>query len=566
MKPETKKCKKCGEDFNIEINDFSFYKKMGVLPPKLCPDCRSQLRTNFRNERFFYKRPCDNCKKDVVSMFSPNKPFPVWCHECWWSDDLNPKGYAMDYDPKRSFFDQFNELWNKVPKPALVGFNNVNSHFMNFTADNKNSYMVIESSNNENCINCYWIQLSRDLVDCSFTNKVEYSYEVDDCYDSHSLRYSKGCHVCLDSAFLLNCRGCSHCLGCVNLRNQSYHIFNKPYTKEEYEKKLKSFKLDTHSGVESFRKEFQKFIKDKPRKYAEVYNAVNSTGNYMVNVKNNRHCFHSYEAEDNAYSLHVWRGAKDCVDCNTAGRSAEKIYNTLNCGLEAANVICCSYCWGAQFVEYCLNCPDVKNCFGCAGLIKGEYCILNKPYLKEEYDKLRSEIVDSMKKEGVYGDFFPSYISPFGYNESSAMDEFPLSKEEALASGFKWEDTPRGTYGKETINWKAFPDSILDLPEDFDVNREVFVCTKCRKDYRVIGDELTFYRRMKIPIPRTCPECRHVSRLHDRGPNKLWHRPCMCKEKGHGHDGRCEIEFDTSYAPERPEVVYCEKCYQSEVY
>ena len=209
-------------------------------------------------------------------------------------------------------------------------------------------------------------------------------------------------------------------------------------------------------------------------------------------------------------------------------------------------------------MEYCLNCPNSNNCFGCAGLIKGSYCILNKQYSKEEYKKLRAEIIAKMKEEGIYGDFFPKNLSHLGYNESSAIDEFPLTKEEALKQGFKWEDTPRGTYGKETIDWKNFPDSILELPKDFDVTKEVFVCTECKKNYRIIGDEFTFYKRMKIPIPRNCPECRHLRRINNRGPNKLWHRKCM-------KDG-CQNEFETSYAPERPEIIYCEKCYQSEVY
>ncbi len=567
MEAQTKQCQNCKKDFMIEPDDFGFYEKVGVLPPKICSECRMQLRLCFKNERCFYKCVCDNCKKDIISTFSPNKTYPSWCSNCWYGDDLDAKKYAQDYNLNESFFKQFSELWKKVPKPALTGLRNVNCHYLNYTADNKNCYVIIESSNNENCINCYWIQLSKDLVDCSFTNKVELSYEVDDCYDCNNLRFSKGCHSCLDGSFLLDCRNCTNCLGCINLRGQKYNIFNKQYAKEEYEIKLKSFKFDTFSGVESFKKEFQNFIKNKPRKFAEIFNAVNSTGNYMINVKNNRHCFHSYDAEDNAYSVHVWRGAKDCMDCNTAGRTAELIYNSLNVGIEASNVICSQYCWGSQFMEYCLNCPNSNNCFGCVSLIKGSHCILNKQYNKEEYKQLREEIIEKMKQEEIYGDFFPKELSPFGYNESSVMDEFSLIKEEALAQGFKWEDTPRGTYGKETIDWKNFPDSILELPSIFDVNKEVFVCMECNKNYRVIVDELAFYKRMKIPLPRNCPECRHLKRFKNRGPNKLWHRKCMCDKQNHFHGTeKCEVEFETSYAPERLEIVYCEKCYQQEVY
>lgn len=558
MNSETRSCQNCKNDFTIEPDDFGFYEKMGVLPPNFCSDCRSQMRLVFRNERFLYKRSCDHCKKDIISIYSSNKKYPVWCNDCWWGDDLNSKKYAVDYNADKSFFEQFNELWNKVPKSALVSTRNVSSNYLNLAADNKSCYMIFESSNNENCIHCYWIQLSKDLVDCSYTNKVELSYEVDDCYDCNSLKFSKGCHNCLDSSFLLDCRNCSDCLGCVNLRGQKYNIFNKKYSKEEYLEKVKSYKLDTFSGLENFKKEFQDFIKNKPRKFAEITNAVNSSGNYMVNVKNNRHCFHSYDAEDNAYSIHVWRGAKDCMDCNTAGRGAELIYNSINSGMEVSNFVCCSLCWNSQFMSYSVDCPSSNNCFGCVGLVKSSYCILNKQYSKEEYINLRKEIIEKMKQDGIYGNFFPGSMSAFGYNESSAMMEFPLEKEGALSQGFNWEDTARGTYGKETVDWKNFPDSILDLPKDFDVNKEIFICTECTKNYRIITDECSFYRRMYVPIPRTCPECRHEKRIKNRGPNKLWHRKCM--KQG------CQNEFETSYAPDRPEIVYCEKCYQQEVY
>ena len=564
MNPESKTCKKCAKDFAITADDASYYVKIDVPVPQLCPQCRAQLRLAFRNERSFYKRDCDRCKKSVISMYSPNKPYTVWCYDCWFAEDWSGANYAQDYDPSRPFMEQWNELWRIVPKPGMVSMRGVNCEYMNFAADNKNCYFVIESSNDEDAIHCYWIQLSKDVVDCSYTQKVELCYECDDCYDSYTLKYCKGAHSCTDSAFLLNCRGCMNCLGCVNLRQKQYCIFNVQYTRDEYEVKLKEYRLDTHSGVENFRKLFAEFIKNQPRKYAEIYNTVNSTGNYMVNAKNNRQCFHSYEAEDNAYCVHAWRGAKDCMDCNTAGRGAELLYNTMNAGLEAANIICGFYCWSSQFLAYCVNCPNAQECFGCVGLRKGKYSILNKPYEKEEYEKIRAEIVEKMKAEGVYGEFYPPEMSAFGYNESSAMSEFPLSMEEAQLLGFQWETTPRGTYGKATKLWPAMPDAISDTESEMTVN-EIFECVDCKKNYRIIPNEFSFYRKFGVPLPRICPECRHEKRIAARGPNKLWHRACMCDRDNHGHTGTCAVEFETSYDPQRSEILYCEDCYQKEV-
>lgn len=66
-------CQNCQKDFTIEPDDFGFYEKMGINVPKMCPECRSQRRSIFRNERFLYKRQCGLCKKEIISMYSPKK-------------------------------------------------------------------------------------------------------------------------------------------------------------------------------------------------------------------------------------------------------------------------------------------------------------------------------------------------------------------------------------------------------------------------------------------------------------------------------------------------------------
>ncbi len=505
-------------------------------------------------------------------MYSPSKPYPVWCYECWFADDWDASSYGMDCNPEQPFLEQVHDLYNRVPKVALIYVRSVNSEYVNISADNKNCYMLIECSNNENCIHCYWIQVCKDLVDVSFSHKTELSYESDDCYNSNRLFYSKGCHDCLDSYFLLDCRGCSNCTGCINLRNRKHHIFNKLYSREEYEKILKSFKLDSYSGVEALRKKFNDFAAAQPRKYAEIYNAPGSTGNYITDAKNCRHCFHAFDAEDCAYGEHVWRNAKDCMDVSTAGRNASAVYNSINCGIDVANMVSMVQGWSSTFLEYSFNCFNLNHCFGSVGLRKKDYCILNKQYSKEEYEALRKKIIDEMRERGGYGEFFPAAFSPFGYNETVAQEQFPLAKDEALKQGFKWEDYPRGTYDKGTILWDSTPDSINDVG-DLDVTKEIFTCLQCKKNYKIIANEFAFYKNLQIPLPRLCPDCRHTRRFTARGPNRLWHRQCMCDyeiykntaKHNHHQQGRCPNEFETSYSLDRKEIVYCEQCYNAEV-
>jgi hypothetical protein len=288
----------------------------------------------------FYKRACDKCKKEVISMYSPNKPYPVWCYECWFADDWNATEYGKEYNPLRPFLEQVHDLYNAVPKVALIYVRSVNSEYVNISADNKNCYMLVESSNNEGCTHSYWIQQCKDSVDLSYSHQTELSYEIDDCYNSYRLLYSKGCHDCRDAYFLYDCRGVSESIGCTNLRNKRYHVFNTPFSKAEYRKFLEGARLDTASGVEAFRKQYTEFLAAQPKKYAEIVNAPRSTGNYMKDAKNCLECFHCYEAEDCKYGEHVWRNAKDCVDVSTAGRNANMIYNSINAGIDVANYVC----------------------------------------------------------------------------------------------------------------------------------------------------------------------------------------------------------------------------------
>ena len=138
-----KNCKICKNKFEIYPEDKAFYKRIDVPEPTLCFDCRQQRRYIWRNERTFYDRKCDLCKKPTVSIYSKNKPFTVYCQDCWWGDKWDPLDYGQDFDFNKPFFEQFKELQQKVPRIALVSKNSTNAQYANHSGDNKNVYMLL---------------------------------------------------------------------------------------------------------------------------------------------------------------------------------------------------------------------------------------------------------------------------------------------------------------------------------------------------------------------------------------------------------------------------------------
>ncbi len=180
-----------------------------------------------------------------------------------------------------------------------------------------------------------------------------------------------------------------------------------------------------------------------------------------------------------------------------------------------------------------------------------------------------------------YGEFFPPELSPFAYNETIAQEYFPLDRNGTLGRGFKWKEPEEKNY-QVTMKTNDVPDSISDVKDS--ITSEIIECAhrgecneQCTRVFRIIPQELSFYQRMELPLPHFCFSCRHAQRLDQRKPLKLWHRKCQCagekSENGvytnlsqHTHTAvHCSNEFETSYAPERKEIVYCEGCYNAEV-
>lgn len=585
MQAETRTCQNCKNQFTIESEDFDFYKKIAVPPPTFCPSCRRQRRLAWRNDLNLYSRACDLCKKSIISIYSTDKPFPVYCQKCWWSDDWDPKRYAQVYDPSKNFFVQFKELQSRVPALAMVnddGIASVNCEYTQDFAFAKNCYMSFIGWKAEDCAYCYYVVSGKNMVDClDSMGGSQFTYEniyTEKCYQCTWAYYSialSDCHFCYD------CQDCSDCFMCVGLRHKQYCFKNQQYSKEEYEKILEEYQLGTYSGVERAKKEFEPLLSRYPRRFSVMRNCVHCTGNCLLNGKNSKFCFNVQRPEDSkyvqnsdtpkeSYDLLVGGELNQCYEGITPDHSYRGLFTMFS--------------WKNSEVFYVDACHSSKYLFGCCGIKKGQHCILNREYSKEEYEALLPKIKKDMermlyadKQGNVYpfGEFFPVSLSNFAYNESAAQDYFPLTREETLSQRYSWQDNLQITMGKSTMNAEKIPDGIVDVKPS--IIEEVLSCSECKRNYRITRAELEFYRHLKIPIPRKCFYCRHKARLNFRNPHTLWHRACTCgggqsenavykNTAVHFHGtGHCPNEFETSYVPGRPEIVYCEQCYQAEV-
>jgi hypothetical protein len=565
MKSETRNCQNCKKDFTIESEDFNFYEKIKVPPPTWCPECRQQRRYAWRNERTLYRRNCDLCQKNMVTIYSPNKPFKVYCNDCWWGDGWDPVAYGRDFDFSRPFFDQFSELQHQVPRLALLNKNSVNSEYTNHSADNKHVYMSFAAFSCENILHSTWTMYSLDCMDCSFIyEKGERLYEVIDSRTSYQCQYgvflkdSSNCLYCYD------CRGCNNCFMSTNLRNKSYVFKNVQLTREEYLEKIKEYNMGSFSVRQDLLSEFQDLIKNKAiHRYVISERNVTSSGSLIYDCKNVHRSFELNKGEDCKY-IYGGVNLKDCMDIYHVGwPTTELCYEMQGC-TRVVNCQFCHLCYDNLDVMYSDTCQNSQNLFGCVCVKKGEYMIFNKKYSKTDYLALREKIIEHMKQTGEYGEFFPPSIAPVYYNETQGNLYMPMTKEEVLAKGWQWEDNITGSKGKETIKPVDIPDKISEVSDSF--LKEIFVCTDCDRNYNLVPNELLFYRKENIPLPRKCLNCRYGRRFALRPPRKLWHGTCKCENTGHEHPQKCQVEFETVYAPDRPEKVFCESCYNKEIY
>lgn len=556
-------CKNCRQNFEVVAEDLKFYEKVSPIfgekkypmpAPKLCPDCRQQRRLSFRNERNLYNRACDLCKKPIITIYSPDKQYTIYCRECWWSDKWDPLSFGKDFDFKRPFFEQYQELLKIVPKAAIIMYNCENCDFTNYQNDARNCYLTFGSGVMEDCSYCNWCYHAKNIVDCSFCTKAELDYMNVDCFQTYHCEYCQDCKVINDCSYCFDCRSCQNCFGCVGLRKKKFHIFNKAYPQAEYEKLVQELRKPQNRA--HVLEQIKKLKMGYPHLASRITNSENCTGDDIENSKNCHACYGVKDGFDCKYCYDILGavfGMKDVYDASCTGDN-ELTYEIVAGGYYKYS----AFIYGSahlNFTYYAVESNYGSNIFGGVGLKSKKYVILNKQYTQEEYEALVPKIIEHMMKTGEWGEFFPATLSAFGYNETLAYEYFPLKKEEALAKGFQWSDYEIPTPVVKTVlkasqvpaDIKAVTDDILNTPIECEVTGKPFKITK---------QELDFYRKNNIALPTRHPNQRYRDRIALRNPRTLFDRNCS----------KCAAPVRSVYAPTRPEIIYCEKCYLAAIY
>lgn len=502
--------------------------------PKKCFECRHKERIAWRNERSLYHRVCLSCQKPVIACYSEENGIPIYCNTCWWGEAFDAYAYGRDFDFKRPFFEQFMELERSVPHFALFQDPaSENCQYTNYGIANKSCYMALCFV----CENVYFshgVIQSKDCMDVTKVQQCELCYECTDCNACSRLLFSQNCFKCHESSFLINCRNCTNCFASINLNQKQYVWMNEQLTKEEYEHRMAAL-VSSPEKIKEIEGNLMELSSKSIHRSNFGMNNINSVGDYMDNCDNVYFCFDGIALKDSAYCDFTGSNSHNLYDCTYGGIDSAYVYQAM--GFTNFNNVCFQIggrnVYDSLYNQYCYSSHDL---FACVGVTHGEYVILNKRYSPEDYAVLKNKIIEHMKQTGEWGSFFPVRYSPHAYNETLAHEYYPLKEEQVLGLGLRWKDQAPQKQALHTT--------------------ELRQCQRCDRKFQVIGQEADFYAKMRLPLPESCPDCRHRRRFLSRRPRKLWERRCA----------RCTDPITTAFSPEATEIVYCEQCYGETFY
>ena len=178
----------------------------------------------------------------------------IWCHECIDCNDLENASYYIknkqydvdEYHKRKKEILSHKDMFEQYATNKYVSWNNYNS------TNTQNSSYVVESediingqylseiSHARNAILVGWNGSGEHVYDCLLnTPELSHIYWWLSLWTGTDHIYCS-MHITVWSHiyYSIYCQSCSFCLGCIWLKNRSFCIFNKQYSKEDRHTKV----------------------------------------------------------------------------------------------------------------------------------------------------------------------------------------------------------------------------------------------------------------------------------------------------------------------------------------
>jgi hypothetical protein len=547
----------CEREFDITKEDIEFLKLLRAPAPNYCPTCRRIRRFNNMGWSQLFKKKCNapGHTESMISIFSEACPFPVYDYKYFADDEFDPFSFGIKYEEMKSPMTTLLNFRKKFPVPSFLNRDpsSINSEYSNGGRNLKNGYYVMACYHVEDAWYSLMINKSRNVMDSYTIIDSEFVYgsvNSDHLYKSSFVYFSSNC---TDSNFLFDCRNCMDCFGCVNLRNARYCVYNKQLTKEDYESFIDSITPFSRNILKECSEKFWQLVKSLPLNGPRIISSNDVVGAKIIN---SRKLFNVTDGVNSENIRHA-DGAlshKDSMDILYSGGHSSLLYMCTNIGSQSSRVkfsISSKFCVNCEFV---FNSKNLNNCFMCFGLQNKSYCILNKQYEEKEYFKIIDEIKTTMLQIGEYSDGPGFEFSPQAYNFSIGQILYPLNEEQIKKFGGYIAEEPETNVGDiEILKKDQIPQTINEVTDD--ILNKAISCEITNRPFKIIPSELSFLRRMGLPLPVTHPSVRMSSRWKISPVGKKYQTKCK----------KCDKDMETLFDPEENYIMYCEKCYQQEV-
>ena len=302
------------------------------------------------------------------------------------------------------FFTELQKIILSQPKLPVAVVNSEGCDFCNEVYNSKNLLYCFDSYNTTDSFYLFDSFMCANCGDCDYAVESELCYESVDPYKAFNCDFIEYCDNIRDSAYCYNCTG-NNLFGCVNLKNKSFCIFNRQFTESEYNEQVKKFKSlspeKIFTIVEALKKRFPLTQTVGGDNENTVY------GNYIHFDKNCYLCFDAAYDENCAYIYDSFN-CKTSYDLTYVALGTELTYQAV----DSATLFNCSFAVHArncQDSSYLFNCFNLINSLGCVGLKNKEYCILNRQFNKQEYEKISIKILSELNKANLGWDNIKYY-------------------------------------------------------------------------------------------------------------------------------------------------------------